>query len=229
MLRGEASIAEVARVVVLVMFGVGGAGCDGLVDASYRGETLAEVAGDVVLAKAGAMPDAEVVLLWMRTSNDDALAGERVHLSAAFPARFELSIYTPPPDAAFNRFDGDGAGGARLALGFVAAVRAGAALNATATADPDDLLGVAQRHVLAYVDADVREGTVTADLLNDTLVGGFHLMEVSPPLCDIEAEGCSADGFASFDQLTAAPEGFQTSVPLTIPEHWDDLHVPDWN
>jgi hypothetical protein len=73
---------------------------DPLVDASYQGEPLMVLAGQVLLEDA--LPALEgqvrVALFWSSQGEHGQQHEQQVAISTSFPSRYELTLYTPPPD-----------------------------------------------------------------------------------------------------------------------------------
>ena len=135
------------------------AGCDAaLVDGTYRGEPLLTLSGDVRLVEkptdaptpfpSGTL---RLAVLWQGSAgaSADALVvsgvEQSVSLVAVFPARYEVAIHTPPPDAALVH---DAAGAYALA---VMAAYVDANENGTFDRDIDKLVGGATgQRAIAY-------------------------------------------------------------------------------
>src|ERR1700682_6761177 len=74
--------------------------CDPQADTGYLGEPLMTLQGHVT--SSGPMPSLEAAMLWQRgdpPSTGDQELATRAPVEAAFPARFILRLYQPPPSA----------------------------------------------------------------------------------------------------------------------------------
>lgn len=159
--------------------------CSSQADTSYRGEPLASLAGSVTLSAelTSPVPALEAALLWSGTSpgSNKVLTGPSrprlgtsVPVSGAFPAKFTLEIYEPPP--AESLFPCASGGVNVFAEGQLAAVPQGEG----ADIDPSsaDVWGEITDYLLVYADADVPAGTFCQG--GNAVTKGFHLYQYTP-------------------------------------------------
>ena len=204
-----------------------GLACDTNVDSSYEGKPLISLSGEVLPATPS-IGGVEVVLAWQRFATDgDYLAADAVTVDGDFPATFDLDVYVPPADAALNHFDAKDGG---VALGVILAVPVGTDLDTldAETLDGGTLIGVVERHVLAYAPADISADSALGVFLGGAMTTGFHLMERTPasPAELAEYEACAEDGGDCeypFDRLS--PASSETALKLKL---GGSLDVPNF-
>jgi hypothetical protein len=111
--------------------------------------------------------------------------------------------------------------------------------HATSVFEPDDsnILGVAEHHMVAYLERDVTVGSAEARLLGGALPRGYHLLRVLRKTpAQVEAiRACRADATDAaareacgqpWDTLT--PEhALQVPVPVRVAEDVRTLRFPD--
>ncbi len=154
--------------------------CDPQADASYPGEPLITLRGQV--KSSGALPALEAAMLWQRgdpPSTGDQDLATRAPVQTGFPATFTAHLYHPPPAAARRTL---AAGEPVYARASAAAVPKGIAaeqLGATlAAAGAFPGYGIDPNHWVVYLDTDVSAASLTAWWLGAPLYAGFHLLRV---------------------------------------------------
>lgn len=191
--------------------------CDGQKDDSYAGDALASISGTIVKdPSSNAEPGVKVALHWTNFVKDgDTSSSMSVETSGAFPARFTLDVVQPPPADALNDFTRGGTvpEETRVGTAMIIAVRP----DAPTKIRDKDLVGIAERFVVAYADSDVKPGTQAAALLSGTPAKGYHLMKVVPA-----AEG------EIFDKLVEVDGGFGTAIDLKLAAA-DQLEIPNFH
>jgi len=168
-------------------------GCSAQVEPSYPGEPLAVVKGQVTTTSAPPSGAIDAAIVWL--TRDPAmgwvprLVGERVPVSATFPASFTLKAFSPPPMAAVGmRNDSlDGPEPSGVWTGFLVAIASGAD---TTNITPRDVLGVDLNHIVFYFDHDGQPGLDAegrSDKVYDAAMAGkvpptkgYHLVLVDP-------------------------------------------------
>ncbi len=156
--------------------------CDPQADASYPGEPLITLRGQV--KSSGALPPLEAAMLWQRgdpPSNSDQDLATRAPVQSGFPATFTAHLYHPPPAAARRTL---AAGEPIYARASAAAVPQGIAAEqlggpAPANAGGAAGYGIDANHWVVYLDADVPAASLTAWWLGAPLGKGFHLVRVA--------------------------------------------------
>ena len=178
--------------LLLVLAALSGCGAP-LADTSYEGEALLTLEGtvryDSIPVTDGPM---RLAIFWARhgvaTPGGRVSTVEQAGLTRGFfPARFALSIYTPPPDDVLVPADGAG----RYALGLLGAY-IDVDQNAHFSADRDLFVGGAVQSAVLWVP----EGA--ADSSFGSLGAGFHLLAFEEP-----AERC-ANGRVQFEEHPVA-------------------------
>jgi len=211
--------------------------CDPQADPGYRGEQLGAVTGLVRNEMSGAPGAAQAVLVWGNTARSgDYWYGETVAVTGDFPARFTLPLYTPPPADVLNDFTAGGARAdeTRIGVAYIGVTPAGPVDEETVP------LGIAEDHLLVYVETDVKAGTSSAQFLGGQLAAGYHLMAVDK-LTDAELqaiEACREEAWATggdpeecgstFDQLYPAPQDLATEISIRLVDDPELLDVPEW-
>ena len=156
--------------------------CDPQADASYPGEPLITLRGQV--KSGGALPPLEAAMLWQRgdpPSTGDQDLATRAPVQTGFPATFTAHLYHPPPAAARRRFAPGEPVYARATAAAVpkgiAAEQLGGAMPAASGAFPG--YGIDPNHWVVYLDTDVGAASLTAWWLGAPLSAGFHLLRVA--------------------------------------------------
>jgi len=194
------------------------AGCDGVADPTYQGESLATLRGRLQIERE--VPPAQVVLAWANRAGNYWLR-EAADVTGSSLTEFKLELFEPPVEELLIDLS-DGAADpneAKVAFATIAIMRKDAPLGVSTFDDdlydlPDDgprpLLGGAQDVALVYVDRDVQPGTRAAALLGGTLPAGFHLMQYSwtPQSAWDAHQACLADLFKAW--LGAHPDCDET-------------------
>jgi len=184
------------------------AACDPQVGDDYAGEPLAELGGTISVAEGTTAPaDATATLVWhVWVEGDSASVTDEVPVDGAFPASFELSLFTPPPEHAwFDLASEDEAfAGMHVATGYVVVL------------PPDypstdmqkifeDALGVDNDHLLVWSDSSVPE-SFNGGLFPGGLQPGYQLFQVVPP-DNTAADACSDEVLACEEAcLEQSPE-----------------------
>ncbi len=183
--------------------------CDGVVDASYRGEPLARIAGVVVNERATPTPALDVGILWYALGADPyepaapILLDESIPVASQFPSGFELELHTPPVHAL---------GSSPItpevyeAEGIVALV----ARKSDGSAIASDVVAMDERYSLLYLADALEPSSAQARRHCGALGSGYHLMEKTceaangceaPPIYPLDGEECgdweAADGMAT--------------------------------
>jgi hypothetical protein len=193
-------IERLSSASALLLAALAGAACDSVAHEDYKGEPLATIRGQAVVADpAFQPPPAEVVLLWGQANKDAGpaddprafnLVAERVPVTGGFPAEFTLELRQPPPASA--RFIEHG--GAHLNVATITAYKQGVLKTGPAVLDPDDpektlealsgMLGQAAELVF-YLDRDVPADHPISVITGGINKQGFHLVEAaSTPLAE---------------------------------------------
>jgi hypothetical protein len=196
------------------------AACDAQTGDDYLGEPLADLHGVVRNEVPRPPDDLRLMIVWLaEIGGSDTFAIQGVRLSGAFPVRFRLELYEPPPADALNDFSRGGtmAGEARIGTAYIIA----AAADATLTDPGAGPVGGSEEHVLVWVETDLEPGSRGAGFVGGPLDAGYHLMRAIAP----GEEDCPQGPDDVFDCLRPAPDGFDTEVEIRIA---DDLDVPDF-
>lgn len=168
----------------LCLFALLIAACDPQADASYPGEPLITLRGQV--RSSGALPALEAAMLWQRgdppATGDQDLA-TRAPVQSGFPATFTAHLYHPPPAAARRTLAPGEPVYARASAAAVpqgiAAEQLGGAPSASAPGGVPGSYGIDPNHWVVYLAADVPRASLTAWWLGAALPGGFHLLRVA--------------------------------------------------
>jgi hypothetical protein len=183
--------------------GPGIGGCSAQVEPSYPGEPLATVKGTVTTTATPPAKAIDAAILWL--TRDPAkgwvpkLVGERVPVSATFPAAFTLSAFSPPPAAAVGMRSPAPQGPpvgpetpsdprpTGVWTGFLVALASDANI---ANVLPSDVLGVDTHHMVVYFDHDGRPGLdqnreeddvfLSAGPMRVPATKGYHLVLSEP-------------------------------------------------
>jgi hypothetical protein len=195
----------------LLGIGVGSSlvGCSAQVEPSYRGEPLAVVKGQVTTTTTPPSGAIDAAIVWV-TRNPTTewvprLVGERVPVSATFPAAFTLSTFAPPPAAGvmLRRKDPDAPVPTGVWRGALVALASG---EGAADVSPRDVLGVDRSHVVLYFDHDGQPGLDAegwSDAVYDMAMAskvpptkGYHLALVDPgsDAARVEFDRCTWNG-----------------------------------
>lgn len=167
-------------------------GCASQTEPSYPGEPLATVKGTVVTTAAAPATSVDAAILWLTMDPAKGwvpkLVGERVSVSATFPADFTLSAFSPPSAEAVGmrtgRFpESPDPRPTGVWTGFLVALSSGANTDGVA---PSDVLGVDLHHTVLYFDHDGKPGidehgveddvTATANAARVPPTKGYHLV-----------------------------------------------------
>jgi hypothetical protein len=205
------------RVLVPLALVVLGA-CDPQVGENYKGEPLASMHGVVVNELDRSIGPLDASLVWLNSSSEpDTTIGDSEPVSGDFPAGFRLDVYRPPDEAALNDYTNGGEypDESRIGVAWITALREGQTLTG-AESEP---YGIAEGHLLLYLESDVRPGTASEELVGEPLEAGFHLMDV----VDQDDPACSRDGL---DCLQEA--GFDSEIEIRIDEV-EQLDIPNWS
>jgi hypothetical protein len=155
------------------------AGCDAHVDQDYPGEPLGKIQGQVTNSRDGQTPALEVVLMWPTGEDGDDIntISTTAPITGEFPAKFELTLYTPPPEAAMYY---DPESGADFTLGVIVAMPEGVESGESFDFESksQQIQGVAPGHVLIYCSAPVAAGTELAAFVGGPVSAGYHLRRV---------------------------------------------------
>ncbi|WP_437507717.1 hypothetical protein [Sorangium sp. So ce1099] len=207
----------------LLMLGLAAAACDSQVDPGYEGEPLVQVQGRVSADAPTPASGMKAVLIWIRSisSSPDQAFGESAAVTGEFPATFTMDIYTAPPDEALNDWTPAGPDETRVGLALMVAIPANFELtedvwNGDAPLPP--VMGVAERHVLAYVERDIVPGSSSEASVGGALPAGFHVLEEldsDDPACD-DRPRC----------LRPTPDDLDTLIEVRVAET-DTLRFPD--
>ena len=193
--------------------------CDPQVGEDYKGEPLVSLHGEVVNQLDGSIGPLDASLVWLNASGEpDTTIGDSVPVTGDFPAGFRLDVYRPPDEAALNDYTigGEYPDESRIGVAWITALREGQTLTG-AESEP---YGIAERHVLIYLESDVRPGTSSEAMVGGPLEAGFHLMDV----VDTADPACASEGF---DCLQEAPSGFESEIEIRIDEV-EQLDIPNW-
>jgi len=200
------------------------AACDAQADAAYRGEPLFSLRGTVSNDLPEAPEEMEVSLVWLVTAGDDYAVTEGVPVTGDFPAKFSLDVLSPPTEDSLNDYTYGGMypEEAKVGVAFITV------LDPELGMQDDSMLGIAEQHVLVYVDRDVVPGSWSEEFLGGALSAGFHLMAVDPWTEEEEA-AClelnpEGDCF-EFDALS--PVDPETEIPVRLDDP-DNLYIPNW-
>ncbi|XYH98602.1 hypothetical protein ACMHYB_02240 [Sorangium sp. So ce1128] len=206
----------------LLMIGLAAAACDSQVDPGYEGEPLVQVQGRVSADVPTPARGMKAVALWIRsTGSPDQAFGESAAVTGEFPATFTMDIYTVPPDEALNDFTPAGPDETRFGLALLLAIPADFeltddVLNGESAMPP--VMGVAERHVLAYVESDIPPGSWSESIVGGPLPAGFHVLEElddDDPAC-ADRPRC----------LIPTPDDLDTLIEVRVADT-DTLRFPD--
>lgn len=140
--------------------------------------------------------------------------GAQVPITGEFPASFKLELFDAPPENALLA-DADGV---RVAYGLIFAVENGAPLEFDFENDDtfDQLLGVAPKHAIIYVEGEVPAESTWSEYLGGTFSEGFHVVEALGGEVECEPDGPEGDETCSQDQITLqpAPDDLNTEIEL---------------
>jgi len=175
LLQGAVMSRSYVLVSIALVFGL--AACDAQVDSEHQGEVLATIRGDLRSARATALADPEVTVVWaLRSQMGGFVGAERVEAEGLFP-QFTLSLYSPPPDAMIDGFVGeDGkftASDGRFGIAYI--------VVGTPEIDYSSVVGwkgVDLDHLLVYLPEAVVEGSTLAGFLRGPASAGFHIYDV---------------------------------------------------
>jgi hypothetical protein len=220
------------------------AACSSQVDGEHRGEVLAKLSGTVTNRPMSPVTDAEVSVVWVNSSGDpDLIGGESVEVRGDFPAKFELSIYTPPDDALLNDWRG-----VKVGVAFVLANKPGVDWLDEEQRFEDKLLGMDIHRLLIYVPEDVPAASDASYILRSAPKAGFHIYGVShlseterttrdhcvtglfnstgqePSMEDIYTI-CGGDIFDDFVPLT---EDLKTPLSIELVDDPRTIDIPNW-
>ncbi|MBX2804307.1 MAG: hypothetical protein KTR31_41985 [Myxococcales bacterium] len=182
-------------------------GCGPLHEAGYPGEPLYVLEGQArstgemewLLGPASIDVPVTVGLFWARA--DRSSLQQQVGLTTAFPARYELALYEPPPDDTLLQLDWVSQGGVALGLPVLFLDDDGDGVRS----DDEPLVGNAQGFHVLYAE---RESTIESPQGTVDLAAGFQRIWAQDTTCDLEG----------------VPVGLQL-VPEDIPT---DLLIGPW-
>jgi hypothetical protein len=205
------------RITILVL---ALAACDPQSDDPYRGEPTADLQGVITSQLADPPDNLEPVVLWIPEDERDRSLAARGSVAGASPNSFRIPLFDPPPQAALHDFtlDGDNLLESRIAAALVIAVPPGALQPGT---EEPAVWGVAERHVLLYVEQDIQPGTDSEAWVGAPLGAGYHLMDVVRP----DQLNCPGQ---VFDCLRKAEGGFEVQIPVRV-DRAERLDAPDFN
>jgi len=159
-----------------------GFSCDPQAEATYQGEPLITLNGQV--RSPGQLPQLEAAMLWQRgppPSSTDVELATRAPVVSGFPATFTLSLYVPPPAAARRTL---AAGEVVYARANAGAVSPGTPVGWTtpgaSSANSTPVWGIDVNHWVVFVAANVPAGSLMEWWLGGALPAGFHLLRVAP-------------------------------------------------
>ncbi len=146
--------------------------------------------------------------------------GAQVPITGEFPASFKLELFDAPPENALLADDG----GVRIAYGLVFAVENGAPLDFDFEQEEDfsQLLGVAPKHAIVYVEDEVPAGSTWSEYLGGTLSAGFHVIEAVGGDVDCDPGVPESEDTCAQDSVTLrpAPEDLDTNIGLEFGPLW---------
>ncbi len=199
------------------------AACDLQAGTDYLGEPLARLTGTITSSVDEPPSSLRPLLGWSNTASPGGDTGvvEEAMVTVEFPSRFRFEIYRPPPDQGLNDYTRGGArpDEARIGIAHIAAWPAEIDPQEVNGETPE-VYGIAERHLLIYVDRDVQPGTFSAGLLGGDVEAGFHVMDVIKN----GEPGCQDD---VFDCMQPAPADLDTDIQVRI-DRADLLDVPEW-
>lgn len=188
-------------IALLVLGAVSAIACSSQVDATYHGDPLLTVEGDVVaLSTASAAATVDAAIAWvpvqyLGSPERPPLIAARVQVRASFPAAFELSALTPPPAGAqiptdseelFQHASEPGYDPRGIGYGYIVAL----SRSATGpTIQPGDVAGVDVHHLVVWFDHDDPTASATADFISIAAAAsrlgipatkGYHLVTTDP-------------------------------------------------
>lgn len=146
--------------------------------------------------------------------------GAQVPITGEFPASFKLELFDAPPENALLADDN----GVRVAYGLIFAVENGAPLEFDFEDDNsfDQLIGVAPKHAIVYVEDEVPADSTWSKYLGGTLTEGFHVIEALGG--EIECEPSLPESQDTCAQnpttLQPAPEDLDTNIELEFGPLW---------
>lgn len=198
-------------------------GCDQQAGDDYRGEPLARLTGTITSSVDDPPATLRPLLGWSNTANPGGDTGvvEEADVTLEFPSRFHFELYRPPSDEGLNDYTRGGSqpDEARIGVAHIAAWPAEIDPQAENVDEPE-LYGIAEHHLLVYLDRDVQAGTFSAQLLGGELEAGFHVMDV----IENGEPGCQED---VHDCMRPAPADLDTEIQIRI-DLAELLDVPDW-
>jgi hypothetical protein len=169
-----------------------------LASPAYKGEILLTLRGHVVSERKDPLPDADVVLVWPDYSGArPTFAGVRVPVESELGGRFTLSLFVPPPDAAYDARLTE-IWGTRFASASLVVAERGVAIDGT----DNGVLARVDGYVLTYAEGNGEVHGKTPDGGDGVLriPKGFRLVRQDTIIC--------ADGFdqACYDAAIANGE-----------------------
>ncbi len=179
---GSGLLRRPARGVALTLTAVA-CGCGAVVDGSYRGEPLATLSGNIVVEAGAATPpgDLRVALFW---SGPEASIEQDVVTTLDFPARYTLTLYSPPPDNALFEADYTEGGPIALSTPLLYEDQDG---DGQWTRGLEPVIGASVDAALVYVtgELELHEPAAETGLLEESmeLHSGYHVLEQAGYLC----------------------------------------------
>jgi hypothetical protein len=207
------------------------------------GEAFVGIRGTVVAEAGMSVEDPRLVLYWTVStgSPDSAVVTTNSAPPGPFPAPFSYELSAPPPAAALNDYTlgGKRPDETRIGVAHVAVVPAGFDV-ANEELPEGTPFGLAENHVVVYVERDVKPDTLSARLLTGPLRAGYHVMRVvrnedasaAECLAAAKAVNPAVDEAAvakacerSFDLLVESPQGLSTPIEVRIATEHEN---PNW-
>jgi hypothetical protein len=216
------------------------AACDPQVDGDHRGDALATLSGTVKNRVNAPVSDAAVSVVWINSAgNPDLYGGESIEVRGAFPAQFELAIYTPPDPALLNDWRG-----VKVGVAFILANEPGLDWSGDEAEIGAKLLGGEVDHLLVYVPEDVPEGSDASYVLRSAPEAGFHIYGVhrlseaehsarQDCLIELGAQSSTKDeyeicGGELFDDFVPLDTDLETPLSIEILDDPSMIDFPNW-
>jgi hypothetical protein len=227
---------------------VGIQACDPLAGPSYLGEPLITVAGKVANDLPTSPPPGEIALVFLYDHSTTPagptyrVEGESVPASPRFPSQFDFEVYHPPPPEvllpAYSTGEaGEEVGEARYTAGYIFALEEGTAARLDG-AQPSDVLGVCNSHLLIYFDSEVAAESEAGATWGGAYSAGYHLVDRGVPSDDeLEVFGACVEAAAreqeaairaEMDCLTACPELSDGVPEPSCEQECTEAGIPDW-
>lgn len=153
-------------------------GCgDGLYDATYAGEPLFEISGVVRYETDEELPTdtLDVTIAWGMLASEEQAYESLVEVETAFPGRYSLRVFAPPPDETLQASD------AGIGIAF------GVPLLVLRDTDPPEPVGGSSTFILIYVESEIvppDDAPLTPDgTAPPTWAAGFQVAEIRDGQC----------------------------------------------